>query len=132
MDFNRLTVKAQEAVQAAAERARSAGNPELTAVHLLLALIAENDSVADTMLAAAGTDVATLRRAVEDDLGRLPRASGASTMPQTSLGFRTVLDRAEVEAKALTDEFVATEHLLLALLEERGRSRELLQAAGVT
>jgi ATP-dependent Clp protease ATP-binding subunit ClpB len=53
-------------------------------------------------------------------------------MPQPSLGFRTVLDRAEVEAKALTDEFVATEHLLLALLEERGRARELLQAAGVT
>jgi ATP-dependent Clp protease ATP-binding subunit ClpB len=132
MDFNRLTVKAQEAVQAAAERARSAGNPELTAVHLLLAMIAESDSVADTLLAAAGTDVVTLRKAVEDDLARLPRATGSSTMPQPSLGFRTVLDRAEVEAKALTDEYVATEHLLLALLEERGRARELLQAAGVT
>ena len=51
-------------------------------------------------------------------------------MPQPSLGFRTVLDRAEVEAKALTDEYVATEHLLIALTEERGRARELLQAAG--
>ena len=133
MDFNRLTVKAQEAVQAAAERARTAGNPELTAIHLLLALVAESDSVADTLLASAGVDVAALRRAAEEDLAKLPRASGAgSSLPQPSLGFRTVLDRAEVEAKALTDEYVATEHLLIALTEERGRARELLSAQGAT
>ena len=133
MDFNRLTVKAQEAVQAAAERARSAGNPELTAIHLLLALVAESDSVADTLLASAGVDVAALRRAAEEDLAKLPRATGASSsLPQPSLGFRTVLDRAEVEAKALTDEYVATEHLLIALTEERGRARELLSAQGAT
>ena len=79
MDFNRLTVKAQEAVQAAAERARAAGNPELTAIHLLLALVAESDSVADTLLASAGVDVAALRRAAEEDLAKLPRATGASS-----------------------------------------------------
>jgi ATP-dependent Clp protease ATP-binding subunit ClpB len=133
MDFNRLTVKAQEAVQAAAERARVAGNPELTAIHLLVALVAESDSVADTLLASAGVDVAALRRAAEEDLAKLPRATGAgSSLPQPSLGFRTVLDRAEVEAKALTDEYVATEHLLIALTEERGRARELLSAQGAT
>ena len=132
MDFSRLTVKAQEAVQAAAERARAAGNPEMTAIHLLLALVAESDSVADTLLASAGVDVAALRRAVEEDLGKLPRATGASSPPQPSLGFRTVLDLAEVEAKSLTDEFVATEHLLIALTEGRGRARELLQAQGAT
>ncbi len=133
MDFNRLTVKAQEAVQSAAERARAAGNPELTAIHLLLALVAESDSVADTLLASAGVDVTALRRAAETDLEKLPRATGASSSPpQPSLGFRTVLDRAEVEAKELTDEYVATEHLLIALTEERGRARELLAAQGAT
>ena len=100
MDFNRLTVKAQEAVQAAAERARTAGNPELTAIHLLLALVAESDSVADTLLASARRRRGGAARAAEEDLAKLPRASGAGTsLPQPSLGFRTVLDRAEVEAQ---------------------------------
>ena len=94
--------------------------------------MAESDSVADMLLASAGVDVTALRRAAEEDLAKLPRATGASSLPQPSLGFRTVLDRAEVEAKELTDEFVATEHLLIALTEERGRARELLKAQGAT
>ena len=114
MDFNRLTVKAQEAVQAAAERARSAGNPELTAVHLLLAL---SPSPTPSPTRCSRPRASTSRRcaAPPRTTSRLPRATGASSLPQPSLGFRTVLDRAEVEAKALTDEYVATEHLLLAL-----------------
>ncbi len=132
MDYTKLTVKAQEAVQAGAERARVAGNPEVTAVHLLQALVAAADSVADALLAASGTDVAALRRAVHDDLAKLPRASGTTSLPQPSLGFRTVIDRGEAEAKALGDDYTATEHLLVALVEERGRARELLQGQGVS
>jgi ATP-dependent Clp protease ATP-binding subunit ClpB len=133
MDFTKLTVKAQEAVQGAAERARTAGNPEVTAPHLLLALIAEADSVADTILAKTGADTHALRAAVEADLAKLPRASGpASSLPQPSLGFRTALDRAEHEAKTLSDDYVATEHLLIALADERGRARELMAAQQVT
>ena len=133
MDFSRLTVKASEAVAAASERARAAGNPELTAPHLLLALLADSESIADRLLVAAGADTAALRAAVEADVARLPRVSGgAGGQPQASLAFRTVLDRAEVEARELGDEYVATEHLILALAEERGRAREALQAHGVT
>ncbi len=133
MDFNRLTVKAQEAVAAAAERARAAGNPELTAPHLLLALLADADSVADRLLVAAGADTAALRAAVEADVARLPRVSGgAGAQPAASLAFRTVLDRAAAEARELGDEYVATEHLIIALAEERGRAREALSAQGVT
>ena len=132
MDFNRLTVKAQEAVQAAAERARSAGNPELTAVHLLLALIAESDSVADTLLATAGTDVVTLRRAVEDDLGRLPRATGASThaAAEPRLPHRARPRRGGGEGTHRR----VRRHRAPAARAARGarRARELLQAAGVT
>jgi ATP-dependent Clp protease ATP-binding subunit ClpB len=133
MDFTKLTVKAQEAVQGAAERARAMGNPEVTAPHLLLALIAEADSVADTLLASAGVDTRALRAAVEADLVVLPRASGAAqSQPQPSLAFRSVLERAEREAAELGDDYVATEHLVIALAEERGKARERLQAHGVT
>jgi ATP-dependent Clp protease ATP-binding subunit ClpB len=132
MDFSKLTVKAQEAVQGAVERARARGNPELTAPHLLLSLVAEKDSVADAILSASGVDTRALRRDAEAALESLPRVSGTATTggPQPSLAFRTVLDRAQKEAQALGDDYVATEHLLLALLEERGRSRELLEAQG--
>jgi ATP-dependent Clp protease ATP-binding subunit ClpB len=134
MDFSKLTVKAQEAVQSAAERARAAGNPELTAPHLLLALLAESDSVAERLLAAAGADPAALRATIEGDVARLPRVSGApgGSAPSASLAFRTALDRAEQEARELGDDYVATEHLLIALAEERGRAREALAAQGVT
>src|SRR5215207_8944934 len=134
MDFSKLTVKAQQAVQAAVERARANGNPELTAPHLLLALVAEKDSVADAILSGSGVDTRALRSAAEASLETLPRVSGTATAggPQPSLAFRTVLDRAAKEAAELGDDFVATEHLLLALLAERGRSRELLEAQGAS
>ena len=132
MDFSKLTVKAQEAVQGAVERARARGNPELTAPHLLLALVAEKDSVADVILSGVRRRHARAARDAEAALESLPRVSGTATTggPQPSLAFRTVLDRAQKEAQSLGDDYVATEHLLLALLEERGRSRELLEAQG--
>jgi ATP-dependent Clp protease ATP-binding subunit ClpB len=134
MDFSKLTVKAQEAMQGAVERARANGNPELTAPHLLLALVAERDSVADALLSGSGVDTRALRSDVEAALEKLPKVSGTATTgsPQPSLAFRSVLDRAAKEAGELGDDFVATEHLLLALLEERGRSRELLEAHGAS
>jgi ATP-dependent Clp protease ATP-binding subunit ClpB len=131
MDFNKLTTKAQAAVQLAAERARAAGNPELTALHLLTALVAESDSVADTLLATSGVDTRRLRDDLEEELGSLPRATGATTPPQASMGFREVLDRAAEEAATLNDDYIASEHLLLALNEHRGRSKEVLKRHGV-
>jgi ATP-dependent Clp protease ATP-binding subunit ClpB len=127
MDFNKLTTKAQEAVQVAAERARAAGNPELTALHLLTALVSEADSVADTLLRTTGVDTRQLRAELEGELGSLPRASGATAPPQPSMGFREVLDKAAEEAATLNDDYVASEHLLLALVEHRGRAREVLK-----
>jgi ATP-dependent Clp protease ATP-binding subunit ClpA len=80
MDFSRLTVKASEAVAAASERARAAGNPELNAPHLLLALLAASDSVADRLLVAAGADTAALR-ATSRPTWRAFRASRAAAAP---------------------------------------------------
>ncbi len=109
MDFSTFTVKAQEAIARAQERAREAGNPETTTHHLLLALTEERDSVADVLLRACEADTAAGRRASEEALTKLTRVSGANVnAPAASLGFRSVLERSISEARALGDSFTAT------------------------
>ncbi len=110
MDFNRLTLKSQEAVAGAQELARRRGNPEITPDHLLLALL--DQELPRTLLGPRAEEVA--RQALER-LDRLPAVSGSSQQPAASRRFSSVLDRAEEEMRRLEDEFVSTEHLLLAL-----------------
>ena len=131
MDFSKFTVRAQEAIGAAQELARSRGNPELTADHLLLALTAERDSVADVLLQRAGVEVAGVRAETEARVDRLPSVSGGSVaQPTPSLALRGVFDRALQESRDLGDTFVATEHLLLALVEVPGSTGSALRRAG--
>ena len=110
--------------------ARAMGNPEVTAPHLLLALIAEADSVADTLLASRGRRHARAPRRGRVRPRRAARARAAPPSRSRSRAsrFRSVLERAEREAKELGDDYVATERLVIALAEERGRARERLQA----
>ena len=111
MDFNRLTLKSQEAIAAAQELARRRGNPEIHPEHLLLALL--DQELPQTLL---GERAAEIRAQAEADLERKPSMQGADNLqPQTSGAFRKVLDRAEDEMRKLEDEFISTEHLLLAL-----------------
>jgi ATP-dependent Clp protease ATP-binding subunit ClpB len=111
MDFNKLTVKSQEAIAAAQELARARGNPEIHPEHLLLALL--DQELPQTLL---GERAAELRAQAEADLDRRPAMQGAENLqPQVSNPFRKVLDRAEDEMRKLEDEFISTEHLLLAL-----------------
>src|SRR5690242_5912491 len=105
MDFNKLTIKSQEAIAAAQEDARRRGNPEIYPEHLLLALL-------DQELFA---DWQGLRADAEQRIAARPTASGAQTMPQTSTSFREVLDRADRERAQLEDDYISTEHLFLAL-----------------
>jgi len=109
MDFQRLTVKAREAVAGAQERARRARHPELYPEHLLLALL---DQELPQQLVP---DAPALRAETEAKLRARPTVSGGSGQPQASGAFARVLDRAEDEMRALEDEFVASQHLLLAL-----------------
>ena len=111
MDFNRLTVKSQEAIAAAQELARRVGNPEIHTEHLLLGLLGQE--LPQTLL---GERAAEIRAQTEADLARKPSMQGAENLqPQASGAFRKVLDRAEEEMRKLEDEFISTEHLLLAL-----------------
>src|SRR5256884_1278074 len=105
MDFNKLTIRSQEAIGAAQEDARRRGNPEIYPEHLLLALL-DQDLFADWQ---------GLRADAEQKLAARPTASGAQTMPQTSTSFHEVLDRAYRERAQLEHDYISTEHLFLAL-----------------
>ncbi|MHB8469741.1 MAG: ATP-dependent Clp protease ATP-binding subunit [Gaiellaceae bacterium] len=109
MDFNKLTNKAQEAVAAAQELARRRGNPELYPEHLLLALL--DQELAGQLV----PDADALRADAEARLAQKPRIEGAQQQPQVSAAFTRVLDKAFDEAKRMEDDYVASEHLLLAL-----------------
>jgi ATP-dependent Clp protease ATP-binding subunit ClpB len=118
---DQFTIRAREGLAAAAELARVNGNPEITPEHLLLALTAEPDATASVLLRGAGADREAVRSHAENAVAKLPAASGATTSQQPSLAFRETLDRARKEARDLDDQFVAVEHLLLALADRLGR-----------
>jgi ATP-dependent Clp protease ATP-binding subunit ClpB len=109
MDFNKLTIKSQEAVAAAQELARRMGNPELYPDHLLLALL---DQELPQQLVP---DAAELRAQAEAALTAKPSVHGMQQQPNVSAAFSRVLDKAADEAKRMEDDYVSTEHLLLAL-----------------
>src|SRR5919199_40899 len=109
MDFNKLTIKSQEAVAAAQEYARRAGNPELYPEHLLLALL--DQELPQQLL----PDAAALRGQAEAALAQKPRIQGGQQQPHISAAASRVLDKALDEARRMEDEYVSTEHLLLAL-----------------
>jgi ATP-dependent Clp protease ATP-binding subunit ClpB len=109
MDFNKLTLKSQEAVAAAQELARRMGNPELYPEHLLLALL--DQELAQQLV----PDAAALRAEAEATLRARPSVQGMQQQPNVSAAFSRVLDKAADEARRMEDDYVSTEHLLLAL-----------------
>jgi ATP-dependent Clp protease ATP-binding subunit ClpB len=113
MDFNRLTLKSHEAVAGAQELARRMGNPELTPDHLTIALL--DQELPRTLVERAGVAPGELRAEAEARLAQQPSISGGNAQPQASARFSSALDRAFDEMRALGDEFVSVEHLLLAL-----------------
>ncbi len=109
MDFNKLTLKSQEAVAAAQELARRMGSPELYPEHLLLALL--DQELPQELV----PDAAALRAQAEATLRTKPSTQGAQQQPAVSAAVSRVLDAAFDEARRIEDEYVSTEHLLLAL-----------------
>ena len=112
MDFNKLTIKSGEAVAAAQELARRAGNPELTRDHLTVALLEQE--LPRTLLQRAGADPSSVLAEAEARLRARP-SSPARTPRRRRRAFRKALDDAFDEARKLDDEFVSVEHLVLAL-----------------
>src|SRR5438874_182329 len=123
LDPNRWTLKTQEAFQAAIDNARARSHPEVTPDHLLAALLGQEEGVVLSVLQRAGVAPLTIRNRTLDALDRLPKAYGGAE-PQLSRATRDLLEAADHERTELHDEYLSTEHLLLALADKVGVSRE--------
>jgi len=126
MQFDKFTEKAQEALQGAAELARDRGQQAVEPEHLLLALVREDQGVARTLLERAGASVQALEPALVSVVERFPKVSGGG-QPYLSPALNKALDQAKEEAERLKDEYISTEHLLLALADNKA-----LKDAGAT
>ena len=126
---DRLTVKSTEALNDALALARKNGNPQVYDLHLLHALLAQEESIVVPILQKLGVNVAQLREGVERDIGRYSKQTNAQ--PNLARELNNVIDRAEEEARTLGDDYISTEHLLLALADTKGtESKALLGAVG--
>ena len=129
--FDKFTIKAQEAVQSAVELAGERGNPQVTPVHLLHALVAEREGIVRPLLEKIGIDRAQLERIIEAELSHLPKVSGgAQASPDQEL--IKVFEAATTESHGMKDEFVSTDHLLLALAKSPSKAKNVLQLAAVS
>ena len=131
MRLDRFTIKAQEAVQEAAQTALKSEHVDLGTVHLLAALLVQDGGLVSPLLQKIGADPSALKTEVLLLLDKLPRQRGGGE-PYPSVEFRKVLGVAEDEAKKFKDEYVSTEHLFLALLASKDESARLLKDAGVS
>ncbi len=119
MNFNKLTVKAQEAISEAQNLARGAGNPEVTPEHLLLALLRQEGGIVTPILNKLGLSPSTIEAEVAGEVAKYSKVGGASADPMTSSGLRKVFDKAFEAATQFNDEYVSTEHFLLAIAQSK-------------
>ena len=127
MDPNRWTLKTQEAVNSAISRATTDNNPEVTPDHLLAALLGQPEGVVLPILEKVGVSPTPLRNRTEDTLAKLPKAYGSEA--RLSRQFSEVMEAADTARSELTDEYLSTEHLLLAMADRVGLTREEVLAA---
>jgi ATP-dependent Clp protease ATP-binding subunit ClpB len=130
---NKLTVKTQEALQAATEIASNYGNNQIEPEHLLAALVQDPAGVATSVLRKIGVNIDQLRIRVTGTLERLPKVSGLGAAQQfASQNLNRLFDDARKEAEALKDDYISTEHLLLAFFDGSFESTKLLKEQGVS
>jgi len=131
--WDKFTVKAQEAVQRGNELASEHGNPELLPVHLLAALIEDKEGIVTPVLEKIGIGPQGALSDIYQEIEKLPKVSGAAAQPTMSSQVNQLLDRAFKEADTFKDEYVSTEHLLLAATAlKRDPAQELLARHGAT
>jgi ATP-dependent Clp protease ATP-binding subunit ClpB len=130
---DRLTIKAQEAFRDAGDLARRRGNPVVNDAHLLAALLAQAEGVVQPLLQKLGLNVRELTESVDREIERFPKQDGGAAEPSFSREVQRIFDRADTDASKLGDAYVSTEHLLLAMAEEKGTSlRALLSGRDIS
>ena len=131
--WEKLTVKSQQAVQQAQERATELGNPEIQPVHLLLGLVEDREGVIPAVLEKIGVPIEQLESTLREIEGKLPRVAGATAQPGLSPALNRALEQAFREAANFKDEYISTEHLLLGAVQAKGdAARDALVALGAT
>ncbi|MBA2252928.1 MAG: ATP-dependent chaperone ClpB [Nitrospirales bacterium] len=128
MDLNRMTIKLQEALQAASAHAMRRSHQGIDIEHLLLALLEQDRGLATSLLEAAGVSAAAAKQAAEQALAKLPQVQGSGGSPgqlHVTSRLSQVLTRAEQEMQALKDEYLSVEHVLLVMVDEGGVFRRL-------
>ena len=124
--FDKFTIKAQESVQEAIEQAANHGNPQVSPVHLLRALIGEREGIVRPLLEKIGVDLSHLERITEAELSHLPKVSGGA-QPQPDQDLIKVFESATAESLTMKDEFVSTDHLLIALVKVPSKAKNVLE-----
>ena len=131
MNGANFTHKAQEAILAAQSIAQERGQQQIDALHLLFALLSQEESVVLTLLRKMGADIENLKKKTQNTLNRIPVIAAPQTFGQFYLtqDMAKVLERARQEAMKMGDEFISVEHLFLALLDSETKAKEVLDKA---
>ena len=137
MDINRLTDKSQEALRQAQTLASRRNHQGVDVEHLFSALLEPADGIVTTLLAQTGVSVAAVKKALDQELDRIPQVTGAGAAAGPDQAYVTqrlsrLFTRAEDEARGLKDDYISVEHVLLAIFEEGGKASQILRAQGVS
>jgi len=132
MRYDKLTTRLQQALAEAQSRAVGGDNPYIEAPHLLAAMLDEPEGGTGGLIARAGGNVGTLRKAVDTALQRLPRVEGSDSQVQVSRDLSGLLNVADKEAQRRGDAFIASELVLLAMAGDKGDAGRLLKDAGLS
>ncbi len=132
MRLDKLTVKSQEALQQAQSLAEKRSHQAIDVEHLLFALIGQKEGVVGSLLQKLGVPLGTVAERLQKALDRLPQVTGVAGQTYITPRLKKVIESAEAEAEALKDEYISTEHLLLAMVQEGGEAGKILQDLGAT
>lgn len=133
MRLDRFTIKAQEALQTAQTLASEAQNPELGVEHLMLSLIKQTDGIVTPIFQKLGIDIQGITSTLENVIEKAPKVQGTSSELHLSKSLQSALETALKEATTLKDEYVSTEHLLIACAESKqSEAGQILRDAGIT
>jgi len=130
MDFKQFTIKSQEAIQKALEFASASGQPAIEPVHLLKGILSEDENVTDFLFKKLGTNKQLINQKLEDQLNKLPKVSGGQ-QPYLSNYSNQVLTKAKDYLSTFGDEYVAIEHLILAILGGGDAAAQILKNQGI-
>lgn len=131
MNFDKFTVKMQNAIEEAVKTAESAGHSEVVPAHMILALLEQKDGVLRPLLEKLGVSAESVREAMEEVTRKLPKAFG-STQKTFSRSMARILGACEKTAGDFKDEYVSAEHFLIALLTDECEEKDALVRLGVT